>query len=158
MQEGGGVLVSSLYTTPTGLWIFQGWQQVPSLQIQPADRRCCCQLAWFYYDFVINHGLQVFSCSAWLPLLVTTSGAANALSRVRGLPFYVPLCHGHFHFSGFPGRMKLPRVYNSVSEGRWSASLWGYNLWRAAKTPWQMWAAREIDLRAARKGNVSPGE
>lgn len=40
-------------------------QQVPSMQIQPDDRLDCCQLAWFYHAFVINHAVFLsFSLNA----------------------------------------------------------------------------------------------
>lgn len=93
-KDGGGG-TSSLSTIPVGLRVFPD-SRLPPRKSSPADRRCSCQLAWFYYDFIINQGLSVLYCSA---CLVLSSGAARAPGGVRGLSFSVPLFPQSFAIS-----------------------------------------------------------
>lgn len=148
--EGGGGLASSLYTIPTGLEVFQDRrQQVPSRKSSPMTDDAVA--SWHRFIMIL---LLITICQFSLAQPVCHFSLSPVelpvpLSGARGPPFSEPLCHGHCHLLGFPGRVKPAQSLQLCGWGEViSISV------RSSKDPVpdvsHGRAMREVDLRAAR--------
>lgn len=160
--EGGGALASSLYTILTNLQVFQDTDdsRFPPRKSSPLIDDAVASWHGFIMTLLLimicRFSLAQSDCCFLLSpveLPVPQWGEGTTLFHTS-LLWSLPSLRVSRESETCP-------VYSYVQERRRSASLWGYELWGAVKTPWQMWvvAGQWSGLKGCKtlQWNVLPG-